>query len=281
MMKNTLLLLSGLLFGSINAQVGVGTSTPNPSSILDVNVNNLPANGKKGLLLPQVALTGTNDVTTIPNPANGLLVYNTATTGTSPTNVVKDNVYKFLSANNAWMLMLDQNAIANLNIPTVGSVLGFNKTGNDTTYLGADQGATIRQIMFDNVRLQNAAICTFNTTTKEFVANKTGYYNFQVNLVVKGPLSGNVRLGVSRPYTGAIPAIGSNAFVAFLSQNTYNADSSSPVPMAVNGLLLMTAGQKVIFLTRYIDPTVNTLDVESINYDRTLVSSVNVTYFSN
>ncbi|MCS3533090.1 hypothetical protein [Chryseobacterium sp. JUb7] len=176
------------------------------------------------------------------------------------------------------MLMLDQNSLANLSIPTVGTVLGFNKTGNDNTYLGADQGASIRQIMFDNVRLQNASICTFNTT-KELVSNKTGYYSFQLNLVVKGPFTGNARIGVSRPYTGSIPPIGTNAFVAFLSQNTYNVDADGPMPLAVNGLLLMTAGQKVIFLTRYTDPTANTLDLESINYDRTLVSSLSVTYF--
>jgi hypothetical protein len=51
--------------------------------------------------------------------------------------------------------------------------------------------------------------------------------------------------------------------------------------MSVTGLLFMNAGEKVIFLTRYIDPTVNTLNVEAINYNRTLVNSVNVTYFSN
>lgn len=280
MMKNTLLLLSGLLFGSINAQVGVGTSTPNPSSILDVNVNNLPANGKKGLLLPQVALTGTNDVTTIPNPANGLLVYNTATTGTSPTNVVKDNLYKFLASSNSWVLLLDQNALNTLSVPAIGAVLGFNKTGNDTTYLGPDQGSSIRQILFDNVRLQNTSICSYNLGTKEFVANKKGYYNFQINLVVKGPFSGDARIGVSRPYTGS-PAIGTNAFVAFLSQNNYNVVSGFPMTLSVSGLLLMNAGEKVVFMTRFISPTSNTLDVESINYDRTLVSSVNVTYFSN
>ncbi|ANF52701.1 hypothetical protein A0O34_20250 [Chryseobacterium glaciei] len=281
-MKNILLVVSGLIFGSINAQVGIGTSTPNPSSILDINVNSLPTNAKKGLLLPQVALTSVNDLTTIPNPANGLLVYNTVNAGLVPTNVVKDNVYKFLTSKNAWVLMLDQDALANLSIPTVASVLGFNKTGNDTTYLGADisGGNQIRQVMYDRIRLQSA-VCTYDSNTKEFIANKAGYFNFQVNLVVKGPINGNVRIGVSKPYTGPKPTSVSNATVAFLSQNTYDAAASLPIPMAVNGLLYMNAGEKVIFMTRYIDPSVNSLDVESINYDRTLVSSVNVTYFSN
>lgn len=280
MKKNLLPVLLLLIFSHSKAQVGIGTSVPNSSSILDVNVNNLPANGKKGLLMPQVALASLIDVTTIPNPANGLVVYNTTNAGTSPNNVTANSFYKYNTTTTRWELLIDEASLASLKIPTIGSILGFNATGNTTTYLGSDQGATIRQIMFDRVRLQTP-VCTFNTTTKEFVANKTGYYNFQVNLVIKGPFSGNARIGVSKPYTGAIPAIGSNAFVAFLAQNTYSVDAAGPMPLAVNGLLLMNAGEKVIFLTRYIDPTVNTLDVESINYDRTLISSVNVTYFSN
>jgi len=279
-MKKILLLASGLVFGSISAQVGIGTSTPNTSSILDVNVNSLPDNGKKGLLIPQVALKSTTDVATIPSPANGLLIFNTSDAGTLPSNVIKDTFYKFNASKNKWSKVYDEDT--DMKVPQVASVLGFNKTGNDTTYLGSDisGGNQIRQIMFDRIRLQSA-VCTYDSTTKEFIANKDGYFNFQVNLVVRGPINGNVRIGVAKPYLGAKPTTMSNASVAFLSQNTYDASASFPIPMAVNGLLYMNAGEKVIFMTRYIDPTVNTLDVEAINYDRTLVSSVNVTYFSN
>lgn len=280
-MKKLLLpLLSLVVFNNVKSQVGIGTPTPNPSSILDVNVNNLPANGKKGLLTPHVALTSILDVATIPNPANGLIVYNTANAGTVPNNVNLNTFYKYNTGTSKWDLLVDETSLASLKIPTIGSILGFNATGNDTSYLGADMGASIRQVMFDNIRLTSST-CTYDITTKEFVADRTGYFNFQVNLVIKGPVTGNVRLGVSKPYTGPIPTTLGNAFVAFLSQSSYNADANSPVPMSVTGLLFMNAGEKVIFLTRYIDPVVNTLNVESINYNRTLVSSVNVTYFSN
>lgn len=47
---------------------------PNSSSILDMSdVNN------KGLLIPQIALTGKNDNTSIVSPATSLIIYNTAT----------------------------------------------------------------------------------------------------------------------------------------------------------------------------------------------------------
>ncbi|WP_326982282.1 hypothetical protein VUJ46_19110 [Chryseobacterium sp. MYb264] len=72
--------------------VGIGTSSPNASALLDLDVSNLPANGKKGVLLPRVALQNRTDVTTIPNPAVGLLVYNT-TNSTSDSLIMANTFY--------------------------------------------------------------------------------------------------------------------------------------------------------------------------------------------
>ena len=66
---------------SLTAQVAVTTdgSSANASAMLEVKSAN------KGLLIPQIALTGVNDATTITTPATSLLIYNTATaTGVSP-----------------------------------------------------------------------------------------------------------------------------------------------------------------------------------------------------
>ncbi|MBN2662197.1 MAG: hypothetical protein JXR68_00990 [Bacteroidales bacterium] len=65
-----------LLFEITTAQnVGINTtgSAPNSSAMLDVSASN------KGILIPRVALTGTNDVSTILSPALSLLIYNTST----------------------------------------------------------------------------------------------------------------------------------------------------------------------------------------------------------
>jgi hypothetical protein len=53
------------------AQTGIGTTTPEASAKLDVTASN------KGFLPPRITLTSLTDITTIPNPATGLLVYNT------------------------------------------------------------------------------------------------------------------------------------------------------------------------------------------------------------
>lgn len=61
--------------GHIRAQVGIGTTLPAASAMLDVTASN------KGFLPPRVALTGTTDVATISSPATGLLVYNLGSGG--------------------------------------------------------------------------------------------------------------------------------------------------------------------------------------------------------
>ena len=53
----------------IAQNVGVGTATPNASAMLEISA------GNKGLLIPQVSLIGTSDITTIPSAANSLLIY--------------------------------------------------------------------------------------------------------------------------------------------------------------------------------------------------------------
>ena len=73
----------------LSAQVGINNdgSAPASSAMLDVKSAN------KGVLIPQIALTGTLDVTTIASPATSLLIYNTATAGTSPNNVTPGYYY--------------------------------------------------------------------------------------------------------------------------------------------------------------------------------------------
>jgi Chaperone of endosialidase len=69
--SSTLLLLLLCCSKLMYAQnIGIGTNSPNASSLLEVNSNS------KGILIPRVSLQSTTDVTTIPNPVNALLVYN-------------------------------------------------------------------------------------------------------------------------------------------------------------------------------------------------------------
>lgn len=88
--KRIFLVGISLLFCSFlaNAQVGINTTSPSASSALDITSTD------KGFLMTKVALTGTDDLTTItPSPTTGLLVYNIATTVDSGTEVVPGFYY--------------------------------------------------------------------------------------------------------------------------------------------------------------------------------------------
>ncbi|MGX5683876.1 hypothetical protein ACWKWW_04885 [Chryseobacterium cucumeris] len=62
-----------LVLNPVGGNVGVGINAPDNSALLDLTATN------RGFLLPRVSLTSTTDGTTVPSPANGLIVYNSNT----------------------------------------------------------------------------------------------------------------------------------------------------------------------------------------------------------
>ena len=75
-MKKLILLFFVIIsLSELNAQTGIGTTTPHASAKLEVNATN------KGFLPPRVTLTSVTDAATIPSPATGLLVYNVGSAG--------------------------------------------------------------------------------------------------------------------------------------------------------------------------------------------------------
>lgn len=92
--KNIAILAFSLLMTFSFAQnVGIGTDTPAPSALLDVDVSSRAANDKKGILMPRVALSNITDIISVANPAVGLLVYNTTNSTTDP--AITANTYYF------------------------------------------------------------------------------------------------------------------------------------------------------------------------------------------
>lgn len=62
--------------------VGIGTVLPNTNAALDIN------SSTKGVKLPSLALTATTSPSPLTSHVSGMLIYNTATAGTAPSNVV-------------------------------------------------------------------------------------------------------------------------------------------------------------------------------------------------
>lgn len=72
-MRNLLFLPAIFISFYSFGQVGINTSAPNSSAILDI----VGKSNKQGLLLPKVDLTSVNDAVTIVSPIKGLTVFNT------------------------------------------------------------------------------------------------------------------------------------------------------------------------------------------------------------
>ncbi|WP_299555456.1 hypothetical protein [Seonamhaeicola sp.] len=73
-MKKIACLVMLLCYGYYSsAQIGIGTTNPESSSILHVESSD------RGLLPPRVSLTSVNDISTIPAPTEGLMVYSLST----------------------------------------------------------------------------------------------------------------------------------------------------------------------------------------------------------
>ncbi len=167
-MKRNLLSLAGiamLLFSTVksHSQVGIGTTTPDASSILEIKSTN------SGLLIPRVSLASTVDAATIPFPATSLLVYNTNTNAdVTPGYYYWEGVWKrlatvggaasiddwklvgntlvtgneYLGTNNYYPLVfkVDSDQIANFH-PNGGIALGLNSSANVNNSIAIGQFA--------------------------------------------------------------------------------------------------------------------------------------------
>ena len=83
-MKKLLLLAGILIYCQIShSQVGIGTTSPDPSSSLDISASD------KGILIPRVSLSDVADtvIDGVNTAATGLLIYNTNAGTTGGTGV--------------------------------------------------------------------------------------------------------------------------------------------------------------------------------------------------
>ena len=138
-------------------KLGDNTGTINSSALLDLESTN------KGLLLPRVALASTSDISTISNPATGLIIYNTATISD-----VTPGLYVFVGSNK-WN-RLSTTGLTSLEI---SNALGFTpySNANPSNYLSSVTFANHTDVLlsspsnndilkFDGTKWVNAAMPT-------------------------------------------------------------------------------------------------------------------------
>ena len=160
--KYTGILLILFLFFNTNsiAQVGIGTTSPNTSSILDVDSTS------KGFLPPRMLETERDAITT---PATGLLIYNTSTN--------QLNYYN----GTAWQIVDTSTGFVDL---TTNQTIAGHKTFTDDI------------IAEGRLMIPMGEISYFNTTTSGFLvditAQSTGTALGTDNMVKINPTSGTV-----------------------------------------------------------------------------------------
>lgn len=174
------------IFTKANAQnVGINTTgvAPHSSTMLDLNTGSTftSPNGK-GLLIPNVALTGTADATTIASAATSLLIYNTATAGASPANVVPGyyfwNGSKWIafsgSGGRDWSLTGNAGTTAGTNfIGTIDNIdLVFKRNNGQAGIIQSDNTAYGVNALILNTGSNNTA-----TGVDALQANTTGASN--------------------------------------------------------------------------------------------------------
>lgn len=177
-----LILLALFPFYSL-AQVGINTTTPDASSLLEI------ASTNKGFLPPRIALTAVNSTTPITSPATALLVYNTATSGLGINQVTPGYYYWDGSQ---WIRL----------ITTAPSASGWGLSGNTgissaTNFIGT---ADDNDVVFKRNSTFSGMLTNYNTSFGKNSFNpatNTGNYNSAFGIFnINGTNSGNYNTAV-------------------------------------------------------------------------------------
>lgn len=195
-----------------NGQVGIGTTNPNPSAILDINSTT------KGVLLPSLT---TSEINEISNPANGLIFYN------KDTNAIEYNSGS--TENPSWTPVATSEPVS----------------GNSFKYTNTDTTTNLNTYYPEDIPLfgslkWNEDDTTFTTITPSSVTiGKTGRYRIVCNISLLGVnSSGKTRTGVE----SYIAINGSQAGAFTSSSYIRYANGNKTSSLHINEVLNLSAG---------------------------------------
>jgi len=256
-MKTKYILLA-VLFSTLvsQAQVGIGTNTPSPSSILEI------ASDDKGILIPRVELRNTTSSFPLSSHITSMMVFNTATTS----DVIPGFYY---SLGSKWVRLnnfddVDIRFVGNNNHVSKDAGIGSNGTSVGSSAFNVAIG---QNSMSSNVSGNSNVALGLNALTN----NTTGHSNMAlgenamfsningVNNVSLGPNSlygnisggGNVALGVNSMLSNVDGsqnvALGPNALQSNTAGNSNIAIGDSALNSNDNGSSNVAIGEKSLF----------------------------------
>lgn len=203
----TTLLLPGYIF-SQTGSVGIGTTTPNASAILDIQ------SAEKGMLIPRMTMVQRDAII---NAANGLIIYQTdGRTGFY--------VNKAIPPFKRWQ-------------PVSGPQEAFMAT-RIASFQNIAPSSDFTLIAFDRINepadINDGAL--FDPATHIFTAREAGLYFFQAGVVIQNASAGTYSLALDENLT-SIP-------VRNFDQRTSGA--TSLLVLKVSDILWLTAGEHVM-----------------------------------
>ncbi|SEQ21027.1 hypothetical protein SAMN05444005_1108 [Flavobacterium urocaniciphilum] len=174
-------------------QVGINTTTPNSSSILDIEATD------KGILIPRISIPNLSSASPITSPATSLLVYNTnTTTGTGFYFWNGTNWAPLGGADNDWIF--SGNNIYNGNTGNVG--IG---TATPTTKLHVENSGPAVSILNENFEANSLGTLTTSGSQNWYVQNTqvgAGTYS-----AASGGITHNQQTNLTATVTLTSPAV--------------------------------------------------------------------------
>ncbi|MEO7311488.1 MAG: DUF1566 domain-containing protein [Chitinophagaceae bacterium] len=200
---------------SAGAQIGINTTATPPAAgaMLDISGTN------KGLLIPRLALTGTDDVTTIPTPVVSLMVYNTATTA-GITAVTPGYYYRTATA---WQKMM--------NVPN-GTATGQMLYWTGTQWLTIAPGIAGQYLQFGQNNLPGWAGVLFAPLTTMAISG-TSYF-------ATASSGGNITSDGGSPVTARGVCWSTTANPTIAGGKTVDGTGTGSYGSTLNGLLPAT-----------------------------------------
>jgi hypothetical protein len=176
MKKYLLVFIVSTCYMVANAQVSIGATTPHQSAILDLNVNSLSQ--KKGFLQPRLNLTGNNDIVTISNPVNGLMIYN-FTTANSGLNLINGKSTHYWDGTR-WQHFTNRKEVISLKQPIefVSSSKILQLISNSELPLVNANEIIPVTWGIDDIFIENEADIEFNESSNDVTIKTASYYDF-------------------------------------------------------------------------------------------------------
>lgn len=203
-----------MFFQFITAQVGIGTTNPDPSALLDITSTT------SGLVIPRMTTVQRN---AIPSPVTSLLIYNSTT-----------DCLEMFSASGQWVSIgcgcqLPGTFVVNATtgIITTGFTLNWNLSAGASTYfldISTVSNFTTYVSGYNNLNVGN--VNTFNATG--LVCNTTYYYRMRANNSCGTSANSNTITVTTSACSlcadgtgGVITHVGGNTIHTFLTAGTF------------------------------------------------------------